>query len=205
MWGKAIVHSCTKSVSILIVLTFFSLSQSVCQSFDPTINATSWTIDGEVRPGYSTDFDFSAKDVEKGWWRFSRSFGRPLNMKTYYRVTIPSETNRGNVDLELLARVVPGKQGSTFFLTINDKQIPKSKQNDYLGQVKTILQDFKMSFYLSCLEDLLKKEEKKAKKLSKKVDRADDNGKEKMLNALTAQETKLEELREKVKRIYKAY
>lgn len=205
MSDKAILHSHTKLVSILIVLIFFFQSGAICQSFDPTINATHWTVDGEVRQGFSTDFGFSAKDVEKGWWRFSRKFGRPLNMKTYCRVTIPGETNQGNVDIELLSKTLTNKEGSTFFLTVNERTIPETKKENYLNQVKIMLQDFKKSYYLSVLEDQLKKEEKKAKKLSKKVDRAGKKGKDRALNALTEQEKKLDIIRQRVKTIYKAY
>lgn len=202
MYYKARLTSLTKSVFYLIVMLFFCTLSAQGQSFDPTINPTHWTIDGEVRAGFSTDFSFSAKDVERGWWRYSKAFGRLLNMKTYYRVTIPSEANQGNVDVELLAKVLRSKDGSTFFLTVNGKSLPQSKQKDYLNQVNAIIKDFKKSFYLDILEEQLEKEEKKAKRMSKKVDRASGRAKERALNALTAQEEKLDYLRKKIKTIY---
>lgn len=205
MSDQAKRHSGTKSRILLIVIFSILAYESAGQGFDAKVSATHWTVKGEAMQGFSSDFDFSAKVVEKGWWRYSRTFGRPLNMKSYYSVTIPSEENQGNVDIELLARVVPGKAGSTFFLTVNSQSVPESKLQDYLGQVRMILQEFKRDFYLRHLQDQLRKEEKKAKKLSKKVDRSGNRTKEKALQALMVQEQKLAELRQRIKAVYQAF
>lgn len=156
------------------------------------------TVEGKSLDAFSTSFNYSAKEIEKEWWKYCRNFGRPVNMRTYYRVIVPSETNTGNVDLMLLARATPQQNGSVFYLGIDTEKIPAAKQATYQRQVRSVIGDFKKGFYLESLQDQLEREEKKAKKLSKQVDR----GKDRALQELIRQEQLLENIRQKIKEIY---
>lgn len=188
---------------LFLFLVFFYLQVGHAQVFSPEIKKERLTIEGKARDGFLTSFDFPQKDVERGWWSYSRNFGRPLNMKGYYQVTIPSVVNSGNVDLELFSRTLGSKSGSRFFLALNHDKVPKEKIADYDGQVKTILQDFKQNYYIEQLEDRLESVEKKAKKVSKKVMKG--KGKEKALIELTHYEKEIESIKARLLEVYGAY
>ena len=187
--------------SVFVICLWCSGFASRAQSFDLTINRDHITIDGQQLEAFSTGFDHSAREVEKGWWRYCRTFGRPVNMRSYYRVIVPREVNQGNVDLELFARTASQRTGgSIFFLALNAANIPTARQNIYQPQIRVMLGDFKKKFYLELLQEQLEKEERKAKKLSKRVDR----GQNKALQELTEQEKLLEGIRLKIKAVYRA-
>lgn len=162
-------------------------------------------ISGKKQNGYSTAFDFEAKDVEKGWWRYSREFGRPLNMRGYYKVTIPSDINSGTVDLELFSKSESAGLKSRFFLSLNADNIPKALVADYMKQLKIILLDFKKNYYIEYLENVLEGLEKKAKKASKRVSKANDKSREHLLNELESLQNSIEETKNSLKQVYNAF
>jgi|GEM_PF-1304124 len=191
-----------------ILLIFFVFFMSYCgwsQDFSAQINPDKLTIDGKARDGISTSFDFPAKEVERGWWRYSREFGRPLNMRGYYKVTVPSEVNSGNVDIILLSKTLGSKTGCKFFVALDQENVPKTKVAAYNAQIKTILQDFKKAYYIEELGEILGKAEKKAATASKKVSKSNGNGKEKALHELTSYQKQIETIKSQLKIIYQAY
>lgn len=181
--------------------TFYSFSQK----FYPEITSERYTIAGSSRQGYSTLFDFEARTVRKGWWKFSKQFARPLNMKSYYQVTIPREMNNGNVDLILLSKSMKAGNYSKFFICLEDEQIAASDATALRKQVLQLLQQFKQTFYLERLEKELAKAEAKAARESKKADRTSGSGREKALQELTSLEMELDRIKAEIKLIYQAY
>lgn len=155
---------------LLIFFFFFIATPGVTQRLDPEISETRLMISGASHAGFSTYFDQPANVIQKSWWRYAREFGRPLNMKTYYEVTIPSTENTGNVDLVLLSKTLVKGNGSTFFLTIADEQLPDNRKTAYREQVRLILLEFKRVHFLDEMEELIQAQEKKVKKLSKEVE-----------------------------------
>ncbi|WP_421891689.1 hypothetical protein [Marinoscillum sp.] len=190
---------------LLIFFVFFLSYRGTSQDFSAEIRADKLTIDGKARDGISTSFDFPAREVERGWWRYSREFGRPLNMRGYYKVTIPSEVNSGNVDITLLSKTLSSKTGCKFFLVLDQEHVPVTKVAAYNAQIKTILQDFKKTYYIDELGETLEKAEKKAASASKKVSKSDGNGKEKALAELTGYQKQIEAIKNQLKIIYQAY
>lgn len=192
----------TKHPGLVILLIFLicSFTTMNAQTFSSVPNKDKITLEGKPIEGFSIGFDYSGKEVEKGWWKYCRSFGRPINMRTYYKVTIPSEENGGNVDLELLSKVFASKGDSKFFLGLNPLNIPDPKQEVYHRQIRSLVADFKKRFYLNDLENQLRREEKKTKRLSKKVDRGNDQA----FEALIRQEKVLDRLRDQIGVIYNA-
>lgn len=185
--------------------TVYSFGIIQAQEFYPEISSERYTIEGSSREGYSTRFAYSEKEVEKGWWKYSREFGRPLNMKSYYKVTIPSGENSGNIDLVLLSKTIDTNPNSKFFLSLDQSNVPKEKLSAFGSQVKNILQSFKQSFYLERLEDDLETLEKKAKKWGKKVDKARGGNKDKALTELDRLEEEIEAIKEGIREIYSTY
>lgn len=189
----------------LVFLVFFYGTAVSSQDFSLSISDAKVTIDGKARAGFMVDFDYSVKDTEKGWWRYSRSFGRPLNMRGYYQVTIPSGVNSGNVDITLLSKTFATKKGARFFLALDEEGLPADKVKNYQQQVKVILKDFKKSYYITQLEERLEDVEKKAKKASKRVARAKSPAKEaEELTQLKSIQEELSSIKNQLKHIYAA-
>ncbi|WP_421873955.1 hypothetical protein [Marinoscillum sp.] len=191
-------------------ILFFSTLFFLCltgwsQAFDPRIEETTLAVGGSNRKGYLTRFDVSAKKLEKAWWRYCREFGRPLNMKGYYQVTIPSELNSGNVNLNLLSKSMANKNGSAFFLTLDKSGVPESKQDSYYQQVKLIMQSFKVSFAVDQLEEKLEDLEKDAKKTSKKVAKSDGASRKRYLTQLRTIEAQISTVKDQLMQVNNAY
>lgn len=184
---------------------FFMTLLAGSQAFDSRIDETSLAIAGQNQKGFLTRFTISAKQLEKAWWRYCREFGRPLNMKGYYKVTIPSELNSGNVNLNLLSKSMSSKTGSTFFLALDREGVPTDKVKAYHSQVEQILQSFKVSFATEQLEEQLADLEKDAKKTSKRVAKSTGNSKDRHLQELRKIEEKIEAIKLRLAEVNSAY
>ncbi|MEO1255432.1 MAG: hypothetical protein AAFY41_11190, partial [Bacteroidota bacterium] len=124
------------------VLLFISLLTFAQKRYDTSTSEAKITLEGKDLVGYETTFDFAREEVRKGWWKYAKAFGNPLNMKSYYKVTIPSETNEGNVDLEVYTQSIAGESGGTsFFLGLENEK--------YQQQALALIADFKKKFYIS--------------------------------------------------------
>jgi len=186
-------------------LTFFFCEYTVAQKFSPQIQKDKITVASKTRLGYSTSFDESAKTMERAWWSYSRQFGRPLNMRGYYKVTVPATLNEGTVDLELFSKAMSNKTGSRFYLSLNTEDLPSSKVTAYNSEVKKILQSFKRSYYINLLEENIEKEEKKAIREGKKAEKSRGRSREKALQELADLDQSLENLKTDLKSVYQAY
>lgn len=190
----------------LLLFCGIFISRLLCgQDFTTEVKEYQITIDGKAYKGFGTFFDFEPKAVEKGWWSYSRNFGHPLSMKGYNKLTIPSEQNTGNQDIELFSRVSRDKSGALFFITLNDAQIAKEKVANYQSQVKILLNDFKKDYYIKRLEEQLADVDKKAVKISKKVSKQSENARQKLLDELESLRQQSDALHAKLKVVYKAY
>ncbi|MFT7195868.1 MAG: hypothetical protein ACI83W_000217 [Marinoscillum sp.] len=190
---------------LLVFLMFFSLYETNAQNFIESIASDKLTIESVAYKAYSTAFDASAKTIEKAWWRHIREFGRPLNMRSYYIITIPAELNDGTVATELFSRVLATKTGSRFYLALNTKDIPAEKVAGYNKEIESIIQTFKKSYYITLFENQLAKEEKQAVRTSKKVSKAKGKQREKALEELEQIDANKEAIQVKLKEVYKAY
>ncbi len=190
---------------LLIFFIFFSSSFGFAQRFSPIVEKDKITVEDNSRSGYSTSFDASAKLVERGWWKYSRQFGRPINMRGYYSVIIPAAMNTGTVDLELYSKVLANKTGSRFYLSLKTDNLPADKLNSYNAEVKKILQNFKRSYYIDWIESKLEKEEKKAIRGGKKAAKAKGKSREKALEELAILDESTAQLKAKLLEVYQAY
>jgi len=153
-------------------ILFLSFTQAVPQTYTSDIDPTNLTIESNVYPGFKTFLDFDSKDVRKGWWKFSREFGKPVNMRSYYETTLVHEEM---MNVKLISRSVKFKEGTLFYLTLKNEDMPKDQEQKYLKQVKTLLFEFKQEYYRSFLEGELKSLEKQAVKVSKEIEKAAGN------------------------------
>lgn len=160
----------------LILFFLFSLSDAFSQKkFDLHFQEKRETINGKSIIGYSTTFDFLRSEVRRGWWKFSKKFGSPLDMRTYYELKIPAELNDGNIDLIIYSVSTEDGYDTQFFLGV--------ASSNFRDQVASILHDFKKSFYLDYYLDELKSKENHASYLSNRYDKEIEN-REEVLNLI---------------------
>ncbi len=186
-----------------ILFYFFliiSFTQVVSQVYSPEIEPTNLTIESNVYPGFKTFLDFDSKDVRKGWWKFSREFGKPVNMRRYYETTLVHEEM---MNVKVITRSVKFKEGTLFYLTLKNDEMPKDQEQKYLKQVKTLLFEFKQEYYRSFLEDELKSLEKQAVQVTKKLDKVsgDATKENQYFNSLMEVNTAMDEVKERVRKL----
>ena len=181
-------------------LLIVSFTQVFSQVYSPEIEMTNLTIESNVYPGFKTFLDFDSKDVRKGWWKFSREFGKPVNMRRYYETTLVHEDM---MNVKVISRSVKFKEGSLFYLTLKNDDMPKDLEQKYLKQVKTLLFEFKQEYYRSFLEDELKSLEKQAIQVSKKLDKVsgDANKENVTFKELSEVNTALDQVKERIKNL----
>ena len=164
------------------------------KKYEPKASAAQLSLEGKTLKGYTTNFDFGREDVRRGWWEYAREFGAPLNMKTYYKVTVPSQINDGNVDIVIFTQTTDGNGGSDFFLGVENEK--------YNEQALAMILDFKKEFYIKDLVERIEEKQEKADDLSDEYrDAVLEGKKQDLLNQITAIEQEIEGLRQRIKTI----
>jgi len=138
---------------ILFAFLLFLATVSFSQKFENSISPSKFTIGENKYPAFKTYVDFKPAIVERGWWKFARQFGKPLNMRKYYQVTIPREMDGTITEIVLYSKPVVSGEGASFSLALDDQNIPKEKKELYLKQLKLILMEFKRYLYLEKYEE----------------------------------------------------
>jgi len=176
---------------------FITLSTFAQKKYDAKTSETTVSLEGKTLKGYKTNFDFSREDVRRGWWEYARKFGNPLNMKTYYKVTIPAERTDGNVDLELFTQTTGGTSGSDLFLGLELEK--------YKPQALGMILEFKKIFYITDLTDEINDQMDLAKDLSSSYKNSINNEeRNEILVRLNLVIAKIAELKNQIKEIEKA-
>lgn len=181
-------------------LLIISFTQVVSQVYSSEIEPTNLTIESNVYPGFKTFLDFDSKDVRKGWWKFSREFGKPVNMRRYYETTLVHEEMN---NVKVISRSVKFKEGTLFYLTLKNEDMPKDLEQQYLKQVKTLLFEFKQEYYRAFLEDELKSLEKQAVKVSKEIEKVAGNAaaEDKSFQSLSKVNAAIDEVKDRVRKL----
>ncbi len=175
----------------LLFAVLFSFGQ---KRFDSNIAAAQFDAGRISITGYKTGFDFEREDVRRGWWKYAKQFGNPLDMRIYYQVKIPSETTDGNVDLLIFSQTVYENGESVFSLGLeNDK---------YDVQIQKLLVDFKSHFYINHYLREIKLKQLDAQRLSEEYATSFDQDKKKeLLDSIKNKENEVEELKEQIRKI----
>ncbi len=172
---------------------FVSIFTFAQKKYDKKTSSEEISLEEKQLSGYKTAFDFSREDVRKGWWKYARAFGSPLNMKSYYKVTIPSETTDGNVDLEIYTQTIAREGGGTeFFLGL---------ENDtYKEQALTMILDFKKKLYINELVEEISQNQKTANDLSNQyLDELLDDKRKELLDSIAKIEVEINLLMQEIK------
>ncbi|MEP5611852.1 MAG: hypothetical protein ABJP45_06355 [Cyclobacteriaceae bacterium] len=180
--------------TLLAVILFGFLQVNGQKRFDLTINGTSLDLDGESLTGFGSEFDFTRDEVRKGWWKYARQFGSPLDMRTYYEVTIPAAASDGNVDLLVFAQTIE-EGGKTLFKI-------GLKEEKYKTQAKELLRVFKKDFYIQFYLAELKLKELAAQKYSSQYETAlQEEEKSAALTLLNSTKQEMEFLKEEIRKV----
>lgn len=175
------------------------------QEIDKSMNEGQLTFEGTAHEGVFSTFPERRNTLERQWWKYARDFSRPVNMKQYYRTTIPSEVNGSDVDIVLLSKTQKSGRGSRFFLALDPSGIPKAKVASYQSQVKGILMGFKRHYYLSILQEDLKDLEKKAARASAKIKKLNGRSRSANFNELQQINAEIEHKKATIREVYVAF
>lgn len=166
------------------------------KKYDQKVQPSTLTLEGISINGHKTNFDFDREYVRKGWWAYARKFGSPLNMKDYYKVTIPASQSDGNVDMTIYTQTVKDANGVSFFLGVADKALSK--------QATELLLDFKKHFYIHHYLDEMEQLTDEANALSKDYRKAIlDTKKRRLLDQLSQIKYEIEGLIDEVRKVEK--
>lgn len=164
------------------------------KKYVPKATSAQLSLEGKTLKGYSTNFDFGREEVRRGWWEYARAFGAPLNMKSYYKVTVPAQVNDGNVDIEIFTQTTDEKGGAEFFLGVENEK--------YNEQAQAMILDFKKEFYIKALVEQIEEKQQKADDLSAAYrDAVLETRKQELLDQITAKEEEIERLKQEIKKI----
>jgi len=120
--------------------------------------------------------------------------GSPLDMRTYYQVKIPSETNDGNVDLTIYSQTVEEGGKIIFKIGLEEKK--------YKVQVEELIKIFKKNLYIQFYLAELKLCELEAESIASEYASAVlDSKKDELLNVLTVKREVVEKLKEEVRKV----
>lgn len=177
------------------MLLLFAFTAVISQkTYTGEFEKTSFVIEGKTLDGYKSSFDFSREQVRKGWWKYSREFGSPVDMRKYYKVVIPSASNDGNVDLMIYAVSTEVGNDCSFFLGVENKQYDK--------QVAKLSKDFKKHFYIEYYLSHIQKKQEEAKQLSDEYDGKKGRRKKQLiLDSLNEKRAEIDQLKEVIKGI----
>lgn len=123
------------------------------ERFDMEIRRTQETIGDIKYSGFTTSFGFPVSDIQKKWWKYSKSIGIVENMKSYYLVKIPPR-EKGYASVSLIEKTSGDENESSIFLAVLDQTL-----NDYKEQVRDVLLEFKVRFYTDLVEQQIEKKE----------------------------------------------
>lgn len=181
------------TIPILFLFVFTSVISQ--KKFNSSFEKTSFVIDGKTLTGYKTPFDFTREQVRKGWWKYSREFGNPLDMRKYYKVVIPASSNEGNVDVMIYAVTTEvNNKACSFFLGV--------KNQKYESQAVKLAKDFKKQFYIDFYLEKIERKQKEAEGLSEEYDGKKGRRKKKsILDALNEKRAEVDQLKELIKGI----
>lgn len=177
-----------------VVLLFVTVTSFAQKNYDNNTKAISQSLEGKQLSGYVTEFDFDRETVRRGWWSYAREFGTPLDMRTYYKVTVPADNTDGNVDLEIFTQSVGEGKSVSFFLGVENKK--------YREQAELMLLDFKKMFYIQDLLTSIESKQEEADSLGKRY-KQEDSKKERqqILKQVKGLELEIEKLKSWIKEI----
>lgn len=186
--------------SVLILSSFFLSHSLYAQGTFPEIRESSISIEDRTYQGYAASFDFPVKDVKKGLWKYCKGFGQLVNMRNYFEIIVPASENEGNIDVKLYSDVTGDETRALVKFAVDTAGLEMADISRLHNQSKTLLQEFRISYYNSDLQGKIDTATRQASKLSKKYKKLAEDGsareKQEILEEITRLERRIEEWRE---------
>lgn len=135
--------------------------------FDPDLKMAQLSVDNLSHSGYSTGFEFTATNVEKGWWKYLSSVARVKNRKTYWILTVPPKKGESNQAVVMYSSIKAIGKASTLTLALDASQMDSKVKKDYLDQTKKFVAEFKAKLYGDHIQDRIRASEKEARVVSR--------------------------------------
>jgi len=146
-----------KTSTLIIFLLFLLqafLGKAQVPNIDLQIKKAKQEIEGIQYTGYITSFDLSKSEVQKIWWKYSKKLGILDNRKSHYLIKMPS-SEKGLSSVSLLETATGDGESSTIFLAILDQT-----NNLFKEQVKQVLLEFKIKYYVELISEQVAIKEK---------------------------------------------
>lgn len=135
-----------------------------------------------------THFPFPDHQVSKGLWSYYKSFARVYNQRTHYVIKIAPERNEGNVEIVLVAQIIPEGLESDFHIALKPGKLNAEIKKQYQTQLRTMVLDFKQQFFVDHFQRLIDEKIARSNKLGKQY--------EKMVSKKNREKAKTELLKE---------
>lgn len=165
-----------KQSSVLIigiVLICMISQQALAQTYSLQITPATFDLDGQNFNGYSTTFVQSYKEVKKEWWRYVNARTIIFNKKTHLELTIPAKGKESNVPLKFVSQLTesPSKKLSVLKMALVTEGVPPVQLGELKKQVKSLLNDFKVTYFTALIQPKIEEQELISKKVSQKMDK----------------------------------
>ena len=173
-----------KNYTIITVLLFSGICSYAQKDISLDRQRASFGLEGKTLKGFRTTFDFSTEKIRRDWWKYTKGFARPVNMKSYYRVEVPSEATDGNVDILIYTQTTEENGTTLFKIGLEEER--------YLNQAEGLLVGFKKYVFANYYSNLIEEKTGEAMEISEKYNASAKTGEQVIV---------LNELQEKMKEV----
>ena len=154
-----------------LLLIFAPVSTVSAQYYSLKIYKETKSLEGESLNGYQTQFLQPAGQVKKAWWKYIKSKAVISNHLSHYELKFPA--GRFEKDTYALS-VFEGNDTidvSKLFVALKTDSLSSSDIDVLDSEIKSMLMDFKISFFTSILQKQIKDQEKKASQMSGQIEK----------------------------------
>ncbi|MFY0627871.1 MAG: hypothetical protein JXR07_16350 [Reichenbachiella sp.] len=146
---------------------------SFSQAYSLKITKSTIVIDTLSLAGYETNFTQSYEEVKKGWWKYIKGKAHIENYFTHYELKIPDSDRNANKPLFLVSKLTGSDsiQFRTLSLGLRIHNLGEDQIPTIDAEVKNMLLEFKTDFFVSKVENEIKAQEKRSRKLSTQLEK----------------------------------
>lgn len=164
-------HAVAYHLGIILILGF---NQTVtAQNYSLKISSVTFTLDNQKFNGYCTEFTQPYKEVKKEWWRYVNARTIIFNKKTHLVLTVPAKGKETNEPLKFVSQLSESKNKklSTLNVALVQDGVPDDQLAKLNSQVKHLLKDFKVNYFIALVQGKIDDQELISKKISREMDK----------------------------------
>ncbi len=161
----------SRCIFLILTILCLEVSHVSAQHYSLAIERSTLQVDSMKLMGYRTTFSQPSAEVKKAWWKYIKAKAVIFNKVSHYELKFPGENGTKDVYAVSVFEAYDSIGVSHLSVAIRSDSIdtedfPKLDQN-----LKALLLDFKTSYFTGILQDQIKDQEKKAAKLSAKIEK----------------------------------